>query len=138
MSMRSSSLKLFQLFCELMTPTQPHALLTVDQHKITRLLHMQATNADFATKLYSTPEVAKSARFSKPRLLQTGFTVEHYAGAVTYKTDNFLAKNKDFVVAEHQQLMQNSKHTFVRELFPPEREEQNDKVRCLRMSYRDH
>lgn len=89
---------------------------------------MQATNADFANKLYGTPEVSTSGRFIKPKLDQTGFTIQHYAGAVTYRTGNFLAKNKDFVVAEHQQLMQNSSVGFVRALFPSEAEETNDKV----------
>lgn len=67
--------------------------------------------------------MAKSSRFSKPKLDQTGFTIEHYAGAVSYRTENFLNKNKDFVVAEHQQLMQNSTVEFVRALFPPEPED---------------
>lgn len=89
---------------------------------------MQATNADFANKLYGTPEISKSGRFAKPKLDQTGFTIQHYAGAVSYKTGNFLAKNKDFVVAEHQQLMQNSSVSFVTALFPSEVEETNDKV----------
>ena len=40
------------------------------------------------------------------------------AGAVTYKTDNFLVKNRDFVVAEHQALLGASQHEFVRALFP--------------------
>lgn len=77
---------------------------------------------DFANRLYSSPEVTSSTRFSKPKLSQTGFAVEHYAGGVGYKTDNFLVKNKDFVVAEHQQLMQSSDQPFVRMLFPVEPE----------------
>ena len=77
---------------------------------------------DFANRLYGSPEVNTSKRFSKPKLSQTGFAIEHYAGGVGYKTDNFLAKNKDFVVAEHQQLMQNSDQPFVRMLFPAEPE----------------
>ncbi len=77
---------------------------------------------DFANRLYSSPEVNSSKRFSKPKLSQTGFAVEHYAGGVGYKTDNFLVKNKDFVVAEHQQLMQSSDQPFVRMLFPAEPE----------------
>lgn len=39
---------------------------------------------------------------------------------MTYKTDNFLSKNRDFVVAEHQALLGASHHNFVRLLFPPD------------------
>ena len=91
---------------------------------------MQATNKDLANRLYQSAEVAGSKRFSKPKLSQTGFTVEHYAGPVTYKTDNFLAKNRDFVVAEHQALLQASKEGFVQTLFPAEPEANGNAVRC--------
>lgn len=89
---------------------------------------LQATAQDFATKLYTAPEVSKSSRFSKPKMSQTAFTVDHYAGQVSYKTDNFLAKNKDFVVAEHQALMQNSTVPYVRDLFPPDPEDASGQV----------
>eukprot|EP00879_Flechtneria_rotunda_P010956 GHRR01011448.1.p1 GENE.GHRR01011448.1~~GHRR01011448.1.p1 ORF type:complete len:975 (+),score=342.76 GHRR01011448.1:784-3708(+) len=77
-----------------------------------------STNKDLAEKLYNTPSVRGSARFNKPKLSQTAFTIQHYAGPVTYQTDNFLDKNKDFVVAEHQQLLEKSDRQFVRQLFP--------------------
>lgn len=83
---------------------------------------MQSTHEDLANKLYQCDGVAKHSRFSKPRRSQTAFTINHYAGDVTYETDNFLQKNRDFVVAEHQELLGNSKLDFVRELFPPEPE----------------
>ena len=38
---------------------------------------------------------------------------------VTYSTDLFLDKNKDYVVPEHQELLSASKCTFVANLFPP-------------------
>ncbi|KAK9844720.1 hypothetical protein WJX74_005896 [Apatococcus lobatus] len=79
----------------------------------------KATYEDFATRMYQTDEVAKSSRFSKPKLARAGFTIEHYAGAVSYKTNNFLDKNKDFVVAEHQAMLQSSAFPFMRLLFPP-------------------
>ncbi|CAL8460835.1 g366 [Coccomyxa elongata] len=82
----------------------------------------RATNADLANRLYASPEVSGSGRFSKPKLSQTGFSIEHYAGPVTYKTDNFLPKNRDFVVAEHQVLLQASSEAFVQVLFPAEPE----------------
>jgi myosin-5 len=72
-----------------------------------------ATASDLAHKLYSTPTVKDSKRFSKPKtstwvFLQylvhqgahycvprhhrTQFTVNHYAGDVTYETTNFLVR----------------------------------------------
>ena len=45
-------------------------------------LFLQATNADYANRLYATPTVAQSKRFSKPKLKQTAFTIDHYAGEV--------------------------------------------------------
>ena len=92
---------------------------------------LQATYKDFANKLYGTPEISKSSRFMKPKRDQTGFTIDHYAGAVTYRTENFLNKNKDFVVAEHQLLMQNSSEAFVRALFPADDEPADPKVRLF-------
>ena len=38
---------------------------------------------------------------------------------VTYQTDLFLDKNKDYVVPEHQELLNASKCAFVASLFPP-------------------
>ena len=42
---------------------------------------------------------------------------------VTYQADQFLDKNKDYVVAEHQDLLTASKCRFVAGLFPPSPEE---------------
>ena len=42
---------------------------------------------------------------------------------VTYLADLFLDKNKDYVVAEHQDLLTASKCSFVAGLFPPLPEE---------------
>lgn len=95
----------------------------------------QATNADLANRLYASPEVSGSGRFSKPKLSQTGFSIEHYAGPVTYKTDNFLAKNRDFVVAEHQVLLQASSEAFVQVLFPAEPEANGNTVRAPNPRY---
>jgi len=39
-----------------------------------------------------------------------------------YRTAAFLAKNRDFVVGEHQALLQASARPFVAALFPPEAE----------------
>ncbi|CAI5962950.1 unnamed protein product [Closterium sp. NIES-65] len=89
----------------------------------------KSNHETFATKLYQT--VGTHARFEKPKLSQTDFTIDHYAGKVwaavrqpnlphdlphyyrpfgkvgqvrqvTYQTDLFLEKSKDYVVMEHR------------------------------------
>jgi myosin-5 len=41
---------------------------------------------DLAEKLYNNATVRDSARFQRPKLSQTAFTIQHYAGPVTYQT----------------------------------------------------
>ncbi|KAF3652096.1 Myosin-7 [Capsicum annuum] len=77
----------------------------------------RSTHETFAEKLYQTYKDHK--RFSKPKLSRTDFTVCHYAGDVTYQTEFFLDKNKDYVVPEHQATLIASKCHFVSGLFPP-------------------
>ncbi|XP_012567832.1 myosin-8 isoform X2 [Cicer arietinum] len=81
----------------------------------------RSTHETFAEKLYQT--LKDNKRFSKPKLSRTGFTINHYAGDVTYQTDLFLDKNKDYVVPEHAALLCASKCSFVSGLFPPLPEE---------------
>ncbi|GLT47521.1 hypothetical protein SLA2020_212130 [Shorea laevis] len=81
----------------------------------------RSTHETFAQKLYQTFKDHK--RFSKPKLAPSDFTIYHYAGEVTYQTEHFLDKNKDYVVAEHEALLSASKCSFVSGLFPPSPEE---------------
>ncbi|KAJ4849765.1 hypothetical protein Tsubulata_012029 [Turnera subulata] len=81
----------------------------------------RSTHETFAQKLYQTFKNHK--RFSKPKLARSDFTICHYAGDVTYQTELFLDKNKDYVVAEHQALLSASTCSFVSGLFPPLAEE---------------
>jgi len=81
----------------------------------------RSTHETFSQKLYQTFKNHK--RFSKPKLSRTDFTIGHYAGDVTYQTDWFIDKNKDYVVAEHQALLSASNCPFVVGLFPPLPEE---------------
>ncbi|KAL8104813.1 myosin-6-like [Apium graveolens] len=85
----------------------------------------KSTNETFAQKLYQT--FSNHKRFGKPKLSQTDFTIYHYAGDVTYQTDYFLDKNKDYVIGEHQSLLSDSKCPFVSGLFPPLPEESSNK-----------
>ncbi|KAL2510788.1 Myosin-11 [Abeliophyllum distichum] len=81
----------------------------------------KSTHETFSQKLYQTFKSHK--RFIKPKLSRTDFTVAHYAGEVQYQSDQFLDKNKDYVVPEHQDLLCASKCSFVASLFPPIAEE---------------
>ncbi|XP_072989878.1 myosin-12-like isoform X2 [Typha latifolia] len=81
----------------------------------------KSTHETFAQKMYQTYKGHK--RFAKPKLARTAFTINHYAGDVTYQADQFLDKNKDYVVAEHQALLNDSKCPFVANLIPPLPEE---------------
>ncbi|TKY61359.1 Myosin-11 protein [Spatholobus suberectus] len=74
----------------------------------------KSTHETFSNKLYQNHK-----RFIKPKLSRTDFTISHYAG----KSDQFLDKNKDNVVPEHQDLLSASKCPFVAGLFPPFAEE---------------
>ncbi|KAK8664401.1 hypothetical protein V6N13_084193 [Hibiscus sabdariffa] len=81
----------------------------------------KSTHETFAQKLYQT--FKNNKRFIKPKLSRTDFTISHYAGEVNYQANQFLDKNKDYVVAEHQALLTASACSFVRSLFPPLPEE---------------
>ncbi|CAN1131393.1 XI-2 [Linum perenne] len=85
----------------------------------------RSTHDTFAQKLYQTFKNHK--RFSKPKLARSDFTIHHYAGDVTYQTEQFLDKNKDYVVAEHQALLNASSCSFVASLFVPSPEESSNK-----------
>jgi myosin V len=85
----------------------------------------KSTHETFSQKLYQTFKVHK--RFAKPKLSRTDFTICHYAGDVTYQSDQFLDKNKDYVVPEHQDLLGASRCPFVAGLFPPPPEETTTK-----------
>ncbi|PIA36510.1 hypothetical protein AQUCO_03400422v1 [Aquilegia coerulea] len=81
----------------------------------------KSTHETFCQKLYQTYKVHK--RFVKPKLSRTDFSIVHYAGEVLYQADHFLDKNKDYVVPEHQDLLNASKCSFVTGLFPQIAEE---------------
>ncbi|KAL7147023.1 hypothetical protein ABFS83_06G080800 [Erythranthe nasuta] len=81
----------------------------------------KSTHETFSNKLYQT--FKNNKRFVKPKLSRTDFTVAHYAGEVQYQSDQFLDKNKDYVVPEYQDLLGASGCPFVAGLFPPIAEE---------------
>ncbi|KAK3126891.1 hypothetical protein QOZ80_7AG0564580 [Eleusine coracana subsp. coracana] len=79
-----------------------------------------STHEVFAEKLYQ--KFKGNPHFSRPKFSRSDFTIHHYAGNVTYQTDQFLDKNIDYAVNEHQVLLYASRCSFVSGLFPPSEE----------------
>ncbi|GJP48240.1 hypothetical protein CLOM_g7505, partial [Closterium sp. NIES-68] len=77
----------------------------------------QSTAEGLTLSLYDA--FLKHERFSKSKGSVTDFTLEHYAGRVKYSTGEFISKNMDAVVAEHEALLHKSTDPFVAALFPP-------------------
>ena len=57
--------------------------------------------------------LAGRPRFDAPKHPAHGFSVDHYAGKVTYSSLLLMDKNKDFVIAEHAALMKASGFMFL-------------------------
>ncbi|GAA0140240.1 actin binding motor protein [Lithospermum erythrorhizon] len=76
----------------------------------------KSTHETFSRKLYQM--FKDHSRFIKPKRSLTDFTISHYAGEVQYQSDQFLDKNKDYVVPEYLDLLNASKCPFVIGLFP--------------------
>ncbi|KAK8513690.1 hypothetical protein V6N13_002418 [Hibiscus sabdariffa] len=81
----------------------------------------KSTHETFSTKLFQ--NFRGHPRLEKAKFSETDFTVSHYAGKVTYQTDSFIDKNRDYVVVEHCNLLASSKCPFVAGLFPSPLEE---------------
>ncbi|XP_047339583.1 myosin-9-like [Impatiens glandulifera] len=92
----------------------------------------KSTHETFSQKLYQTFKSHK--RFIKPKLSLTDFSISHYAGEVQYQSDQFLDKNKDYVVPEHQDLLTASGCPFVAGLFPPILEETTKSSKSTKFS----
>lgn len=74
-----------------------------------------STDEQFAQKLYT--GLKDEQRLSKPKLSQTAFTLSHYAGDVTYESNTFLDKNKDFVIQEHEEILASGSHEELVRMF---------------------
>eukprot|EP00026_Physarum_polycephalum_P000390 Phypoly_transcript_00390.p1 GENE.Phypoly_transcript_00390~~Phypoly_transcript_00390.p1 ORF type:complete len:1209 (+),score=284.14 Phypoly_transcript_00390:153-3779(+) len=81
----------------------------------------KATAQTLATKLFNNL-LGKSKHFEKPRFSNIQFTVDHYAGKVTYDTTSFLEKNKDFQVPEQLQMLEKSSLAFIKLLLPKQQQ----------------
>ncbi|KAL0491680.1 myosin heavy chain [Acrasis kona] len=84
----------------------------------------KANEKTLADKLHSnflTPKDKKlqqqSQYYSKPRFGDTLFTVKHYADPVTYDTQLFLDKNRDYIVPDQLSTLESSTFDLVLKLF---------------------
>jgi len=64
-----------------------------------------------------TPTTGIYKYYEKPRWGDRLFTIVHYAGKVTYDTETFIDKNKDYIVPEHIAIMSKSDNSFISGLF---------------------
>ncbi|KAM7507421.1 hypothetical protein LguiA_017874 [Lonicera macranthoides] len=76
----------------------------------------KSTHKTFSNKLFQ--NFRAHPRLEKAKFSETDFIMSHYAGKVTYQTDSFLDKNRDYIVVEHCNLLSSSKCRFVSGLFP--------------------
>lgn len=81
----------------------------------------KSTHESFATKLFN--NFFEHPRLEKAKFSRTDFTVRHYAGKVTYQTQTFLDKNRDYVVVEHCNVLSPSKCPLIAALFSSMSEE---------------
>ncbi|PKA62171.1 DNA topoisomerase III [Apostasia shenzhenica] len=75
----------------------------------------KATHETFSMKLFQS--FSTHPRLEKAKFSKTDFTLSHYAGKVPYQTLSFVDKNRDYVVAEHQNLLSSSRCLFISKLF---------------------
>uniref|UniRef100_A0A0D9YZ60 Myosin motor domain-containing protein n=1 Tax=Oryza glumipatula TaxID=40148 RepID=A0A0D9YZ60_9ORYZ len=88
----------------------------------------KSTHETFATKMFR--NFSSHHRLEKTKFSETDFVISHYAGKVTYQTESFLEKNRDYIVAEHCNLLSSSRCPLVSGLFGSLPEE------SLRSSYK--
>ncbi|EOA15895.1 hypothetical protein CARUB_v10003985mg [Capsella rubella] len=81
----------------------------------------RSTHESFSMKLFQNFKI--HPRLEKAKFSETDFTLSHYAGKVTYQTEAFLDKNRDYTIVEHCNLLSSSKCPFIAGLFPPPPEE---------------
>lgn len=62
-------------------------------------------------------EFSKNPYYSASKRNDLNFTINHYAGKVTYTGENFIEKNRDSLPYRVSELLRNSSNDLVREIF---------------------
>jgi myosin heavy subunit len=74
-------------------------------------------------------EFSKNPYYSANKRKDLEFSINHYAGAVTYTADHFLEKNRDSLPLRVVELLKNSKNDLISEIF-------DGKTNCFINMYR--
>jgi myosin-1 len=83
-------------------------------------LFPQGTDQTYLAKLIRVCSNHKFFKSMDPKVQSNVFSMEHYAGEVTYTVDTFLDKNKDTLSNDLKEMLQSSHDAFIRSLFPPD------------------
>ncbi|NWV51120.1 MYO15 protein, partial [Daphoenositta chrysoptera] len=104
--------KMYSESCLDFLTAKPHGILCIldDQTSLT-----QATDHTFLQKCHY--HHGNSPWYSKPRLPLPEFTVQHYAGPVTYQVHKFLSKNRDQLRPEVLEIFSQSRLKVVSHIF---------------------
>ncbi|XP_064390451.1 unconventional myosin-Ie-like [Halichondria panicea] len=104
-----------KIVCDLIESKRPPGIMSV-LDDICFQMHGQSEGAD-GKLLEKLNEVQLPGREHYVGFA-AGFTIQHYAGKVTYEADGFSDKNRDVLFRDCIELMQSSTNTFIRTLFP--------------------
>ena len=75
----------------------------------------KTTHKDLCVSLYK--HLKTHQRFEASDRRPDRFAINHYAGQVVYDSEHLLEKNKDYVVAEHTNLISQSNFDFLKDIF---------------------
>ncbi|XP_045027352.1 unconventional myosin-If isoform X1 [Daphnia magna] len=103
-----------QIVCELIEGRRPPGVLAI-LDDVCATLHAVSEGADNDLKQKLCSGVGSHQHFES---WKSGFTIHHYAGKVSYEVEGFCDRNRDIFFNDLIELMQNSKNSFVRGLFP--------------------
>ncbi|XP_065836979.1 unconventional myosin-Ie-like [Oscarella lobularis] len=103
-----------KIVCDLIESKRPPGIMSI-LDDVCATLHAQSDGADIKVL----EKLGQAALPGNQHYVgfSAGFTVQHYAGKVTYEVDGFCERNRDVLFKDIIELMQSSQHKFIRDLF---------------------
>ncbi|XP_065188525.1 unconventional myosin-If-like [Sycon ciliatum] len=111
-----------KVVCELIESKKPPGIVSV-MDDVCATMHAQTDGAD--SKLLEKLMGATLPGANHFNLFSAGFTVQHYAGKVTYDAEGFCERNRDVLFTDLIELMQSSNIPFLVSLFPEKTKEKS-------------